>query len=128
MKSEGGSLTPLIAAVVALVALAAVATASLAVVYTARVKAVTAADASALAAAAGTYPATGVGLPAVAARRAAEANGAELVSCRCSLDSSLHPREVTVVAAVSADLPVLGRLRIRAASRAEFEPLVWLSR
>ncbi len=128
MRSETGSVAPLVAVVVALVASVAVATAGLGVVYTARVKATTAADAAALAAAAGSYPGTGMGSPLAAAARAAKTNGAEVVSCLCPVDRSLHPRKVTVVAVVPVDLPVLGSLRVRAASRAEFEPLVWLSR
>jgi len=128
MTGDRGSLTPLVAMVAALVATLAVVTTSLAGAYSVRVQAVTAADAAALAAAVATYPSAGGGDPVSAARRIAAANGALLVACRCRVDPSPRPRVVTVVTEVAVNLPIFGRLRIRAGSRAEFDPLRWLSR
>jgi secretion/DNA translocation related TadE-like protein len=126
VTKEDGSTTVLMLAVVAVLAAVAVATAGLGMAVAARAQAQSAADASALAAAPATYPPATDGIPLMAARRAAGANGARLVSCRCQVDSSLSPRVVTVVVAVAVAVPVLGSFEVQVASRAEFDPLRWL--
>lgn len=129
MTDENGAATLLMFAVVGLLATLAVATAGLAGIFAARGQANTSADAAALAAAVATYPpAAGGSLPVSAARRAAQHNGAQLASCSCPIDGSLHPRTVTVVAAVTVTVPLFGDLEIKGAARAEFDPRRWLGR
>lgn len=112
-------------AVTGLLASATVGLASVGLAFSARVQAMAAADAAALAAAVATYPGTGRGSPAAEASRAARANDAVLVSCQCLVDSTLAPRTVTVRTAVTATLPVFGRVSIPGAARAEFDPRAW---
>lgn len=117
--------------VVMMAALAMITFVSFAVVglgglYVARARAQTAADAAALAAAVSTYPPASSLGPKLAAGRAALENGTSLVVCRCPVDSSLQVRVVEVVTMVTSEVPVFGRLEVRAASRAEFDPMRWL--
>lgn len=115
-------------AVVALLAVVAVATASLGLAYAARAQAQTAADAAALAAAVASYPGTGRGTPQAEAQKAAQFNGARVASCTCPLDIGLASRVARVVAVVAIDIPVFGRLDVKAAGSAEFDPRRWLGR
>ena len=115
-------------AVVALLAVVTIAAASLGLAYAGRAAAQTAADASALAAAVATYPGTGRPSPVSEARRVAWLNHAILGICRCPVDRSLSARVVEVVAIVLVDVPIFGPLRVTAASRAEFDPGLWLGR
>lgn len=121
-------MAPLLAAVVAVLALTLVATASLGMAYSARAQAQTAADAAALAAAVASYPATGRQRPVEAARAVAARNGAELASCTCVIDASLEARTVAVVVSLRIHVPVFGSLDVRSSSRAEFDPRLWLGR
>ena len=97
-------------------------------VFAARSQAVAGADAAALAAAVATYPAAANDPPTQVAASVAKANGVELVSCICRVDSSLETRVVVVIVGVPVDAPILGRLSIRAGARAEFDPRRWLGR
>lgn len=128
MTGEGGSSTIVMTGIVGLLALVTAATTGLGLAYSARAQAQTAADAAALAAAVATYPATSIGNPLTQAREAAAANGALLVSCACPMDASLGARVVTVATGVIVDVPLFGRLDVRARSRAEFDPRLWLGR
>lgn len=88
-----------------------------------RAQAAAAADAAALAAAPVTFRPFGArGSPTEEASRFAAANGAKLVSCTCPLDPSWERREVEVLVEATTELFVLGSVRLRAASRAEFVP------
>lgn len=113
---------------VALVAVLSVAVASVGMLYSARAQATTAADAAALAAAVATYPPAGASDPLETARAVAEANGAVVLGCRCALDPGLAARIVEVLAGVDVEVPVFGSVRVRAVSRAEFDPILWLGR
>ena len=125
--SERGSMLPAVAGVVAVVATLTMATASLGVIYAARETAVNGADAAALAAAVATYqPAAGGTGPKTAARAVATAKGALLVGCDCPVDPRLRARVATVTTSVEVEVPLLGRIPVRARSRAEFDPLRWL--
>lgn len=124
--TERGSGTVLGMAVTGLLAASLVGVTSLTMAYTAREKAATAAEAAALAAAVATYPGTGRTVPAGVASRVAAANGARLESCSCPVDGSLSLRTVTVRTSVEVVVPFFGRLRIRGAARAEFDPVAWL--
>jgi len=121
-------MTVFMTAVIAILALLLVATASLGAAYSARAQAQSAADAAALASAVATYPGVGRAAPPAEARRAADLNGARLVSCRCPVDSSLEARTVVVTTAVDVTLPVFGALEVRGAASAEFDPRRWLGR
>ena len=126
MKSERGAAAVAMAGIAGVLAVVAIAAASLSVLYTARAQAVLAADAAALAAAPATFPGTSQDTPVTAARQMASANGALLVSCDCRIDASLSDRVVEVRTAVDVSVPVFGRQRIHATSRAEFDPRAWL--
>lgn len=115
-------------ATVALLATVVVATASLAALYAARTQAANAADAAALAAAVSTYPPASGTTPLTAAGRAAAANQAVLISCRCPVEAGMLPRTVEVVTAVVVDVPIFGEYQVRGAARAEFDPRRWLGR
>ncbi len=82
-----------------------------------------AADAAALAAAPVTFrPFGAMGTPRHEAARFASANGTRLVSCTCRIDRSWATRTVTVVVERTVTIPGLGDMKIRAISRATFEP------
>ena len=128
MKSDDGAMALAMSAAMAIVAILSIAVASLGGLYAARAQATNAADAAALAAAVSTYPPASPAQPVTAAREAAESNGAVVVSCTCARDSSLDSRTVQVVTAIEVDVPVFGPIVVRAASRAEFDPILWLGR
>lgn len=89
----------------------------LAVFVLARTRAQTAADSAALAAAAELIPGLGTE-PEGKAREYAEANGAKLVSCHCSLGSGVA--EVSVSVPVKMTMSGLSDIKqVRARSRAE---------
>lgn len=121
-------MTVAMSAVVGILAVVAVSVAALASMYSARAQAQSAADASALAAAVATYPPASPSSPVDAARGVAARNGAILVSCRCPRNGGLSARLVEVVTAVTVDVPVFGEATVRARSRAEFDPMLWLGR
>ncbi|HVL82287.1 MAG TPA: Rv3654c family TadE-like protein [Actinomycetota bacterium] len=124
--NDRGAVTSLMMATLALVALLCLAFADAANVLLARSRAQTAADAAALTAAVEQWPFLGGGSdPPTAARRMAEANGAELELCECPLRGSradvevsvptrvrllgAAPRRVTAVASASVDPGALFR-------------------
>lgn len=113
-------------AAVAVIAVVSVAVAGLGALYSARAQAQNAADAAALAAAVATYPPAASSSPQEAAGLAAGENQARVMSCACPLNGSLEARVVEVVVGVEADVPVFGEWLVRAASRAEFDPGLWL--
>ncbi|MDX1468927.1 MAG: hypothetical protein R3258_06260 [Acidimicrobiia bacterium] len=125
---EAGGATVALVAVAALLATLGIATASLGAAYAARAQAQTASDAAALAAAVATYPGASGSSPHEQAAAVANANGAVVVRCGCAIDPSLSIRVVEVVTAVGIEVPIFGHLRVKAASRAEFNPRVWLGR
>jgi hypothetical protein len=89
-----------------------------------RAQLVAAADAAALAAAPATFATFGgSGLPWIEAEAMADANGAELVECRCEVDPSWSSRTVVVVVAVDVSLILLGRRHLEATAAAEFTPV-----
>ena len=121
--SERGAGSVLTVAAMTLVVLVGLAVLGAAQVITARSRAVTAADAAALAAAPTTFPPlAGERSPVAEALRVAEANGATLVSCRCSQVATFAPRQVEVTVVFPVDLPMLGRRWVEASSAAEFVP------
>lgn len=129
MKSDCGSSTVLLSAIVGLIAIVSVATAGLGLAYAAKAQAQNAADAAALAAAVATYPpASDSRSPLWSARLAAEANGATVRSCACRVDRTNRARVVTVSVTMEVAVPVFGRLEIGGSSRAEFDPDLWLGR
>ena len=82
-----------------------------------------AADAAALAAAPVTFRPFGArGSPRHEAARFASSNGTRLVQCVCRVDRSWSSRTVSVIVERSVDLPGLGTFKVRASSRATFEP------
>lgn len=91
----------------------------------AHVQATAAADAAALAAAPLTFLA---GDPAAEAAKYASANGARLEACDCARSDGFHLRVVTVQVKKDVDLPVFGRLTVRARAAAEFNPMDLLTR
>jgi hypothetical protein len=112
-----------LAGVVAVAILLALLVVDVAGYITAGLQAATAADAAALAAAPLTFRSFGPeATPYAAATRYAAANGADLMSCLCSVDRSWRSRIVEVVVARPVDLVLLGRRVIRAVGRAEFAP------
>jgi hypothetical protein len=125
--TETGSVTIVMSAIAAALAVCLIATGYLGVLYAAKAQADLAADSAALAAAVATYP--GVGRPAgplVEATKAAAINGASLAGCVCAVDPSLAVRVVTVRVAVGVEVPLFGWLQVLASSRAEFDPGSWL--
>lgn len=123
-RPEAGAAVASVAlASLALALVLAVAIAVVGGILTARAAASTAADAAALAAAPATFPSLGLGSPGEAAAEAAAANGAELLSCLCSLDRSWATRRSVVEVAVILELPVVGTIAVEAVSSAEFRPV-----
>jgi Na+-transporting methylmalonyl-CoA/oxaloacetate decarboxylase gamma subunit len=91
------------------------------------VQAAGAADAAALAAAPVTFRPFGArGSPAREAARFAAANGTTLISCTCPVNRSWTKRTVTTVVSRLVTIPGLGRVEVRATSRATFEPAALL--
>ena len=103
-----------------------VATASLGALLAAREQAYTAAEAAALASAVATYPPTGGGSPRSLAVEFANRNGSQVVGCRCPIDASFRSRTVTVITALDVEVPVFGKVTVRAAASSEFDPSLWL--
>lgn len=124
--NDRGSMTVVMTAAIAVVIVVATAVAGLGGLYAARATAQTAADAAALAAAVSTYPPASATGPEQAARLAAAENDARVVVCRCPSDITLASRVVEVVTSVTATVPVLGDWEVKAAARAEFDPVLWL--
>jgi hypothetical protein len=112
--------------IAALVAAVGMASAVLGGVYVAAEQAATAAEAAALAAAVATYPGASDVAPVEAAASAAAANSATVESCRCPVDASLATRQVVVIAVRDVDVPLFGRIQVRRAAAAEFDPAAWL--
>lgn len=120
---ERGAASVLSVAVMALMSFVAVVVLATAQIVIARSRATAAADAAALAAAPMTFPpVAGDRSPEEEASALAEANGARLVSCHCSLLANFEPRQVEVTVEVAVDLPLLGRRWVQASSAAEFVP------
>lgn len=126
MSPDRGAMAMAMAGVVAIVGVLSVAVAALGMLYGAKTQATTAADAAALAAAVASYPPASGRHPAVAAAEIADANGATVVACICSRDTSLEARTVEVMTVVVVDVPVFGTVTVKGVSRAEFDPLRWL--
>lgn len=125
--TDKGSVFPAVAGVIAILATMTLAIAELSVVYGARETAANGADAAALAAAVATYPPAGSGdTPMEAARLAAGGNGVAVLGCDCRVDSSMAPRVATVITSLDVELPLFGRVTVRARARAEFDPVRWL--
>ena len=124
---ESGSLVVGMA-LIALVLVMIVAVAAVGGAIGSYTKAAGAADAAALAAAPVTFRPFGAsGSPAHEAALFAQANGATLVSCRCSVDRSWDARTVTVTVERTVSIPAIGMVRVRATSRATFEPAALLN-
>jgi len=128
VRRDAGSATLPVLAAVALVAAVSVGAGSVGVLLSAREQAIAAAEAAALAAAVATYPPTGAGSPVAVAADLAKRNYATLVSCRCPVDGGLRARTVTVITAVTVDVPLFDRLTVRGGARAEFDPRSFLGR
>lgn len=123
--SESGAATLIVAGVLVVGVVLALLVADVAGIAATRARVVTAADAAALAAAPATFADFGMGEdPRVAASRAAAANGATLVACRCSRDTSWTLRRVLVTAVAEVDLVLLGSHRLSASAAAEFAPVL----
>ena len=126
-NDESGSLA-IGVALVGLVLVMIVAVASVGGAIGAYTKAAGAADAAALAAAPVTFRPFGAsGSPAHEAALFARANGATLVSCRCSIDRSWDTRTVVVTVERTVSIVGVGTVRVHATSRATFEPAALLN-
>ncbi len=89
----------------------------------AKAQAQAAADAAALAAAPVTFRPFGAsGTAADEAARFAAANGALLARCDCSHDATFERRTVTIDVTRDINLPIVGKVSVPAAARAEFAP------
>jgi secretion/DNA translocation related TadE-like protein len=121
MRRERGSASVLLVGLLPIMLIIAVAVIEAAGLVGSRIQAQTAADAAALAAAAATFPAKGED-PQSQAVRFAEANGTELVSCRCPMNPSFEPRVVTVIVTMAHHTRFFGEVVLRAGASAEFHP------
>ena len=121
MSRERGSASVLLVGLLPIILIVGLAVIEAAGLVGSRVQAQTAADAAALAAAAATFPALGED-PHAEALRFAEANGAELVSCRCPMDPSAEPRVVRVTMSMVHHTRFFGEVVLRAGASAEFIP------
>ena len=121
MRGERGSASVLTVGLLPILLILALAVIEAASLVGSRIQAQTAADAAALAAAAATFPELG-GSPRSEAVRFAEANGAQLVSCRCPLDPSDEPRVVSVTVRMLHPTRFFGEVVLRAGASAEFDP------
>lgn len=125
MNTQRGAAALLVAALLAVGVLLALLVTDIARVATARTHATTAADAAALAAAPLTFSAFGSRTdPVQAAEDLAQANGAELVECRCLVDRTWDVRVVVAVVAIDVDLLLVPDRRVEAAAAAEFRPVL----
>ncbi|MEN8237817.1 MAG: Rv3654c family TadE-like protein [Actinomycetota bacterium] len=128
LTDESGSIV-VGGALVGLVLVMIIAVASVGGAIGAYTKAAAAADAAALAAAPVTFRPFGAsGSPAQEAALFARANGATLVSCRCSIDRSWETRTVLVTVERTVAIMGIGTIRVHATSRATFEPVALLNR
>jgi len=126
-RGEAGSLA-VGAALIGLVLVMIVAVGSVGAAVGAYTKAAAAADAAALAAAPVTFRPFGAsGSPTREAALFARANGATLVSCGCSIDRSWDTRTVVVTVERAVSIVGIGTVRLRATSRATFEPAALLN-
>ena len=126
MRSDRGGLTILVVGWVAVIVMIGVAATSVGMLLAAREVANTAAESAALAAAVATYPPASPGSPLALAVEFAARNGSRLIMCRCQVDLSMQPRTVTVTAVRDLDVPIFGRVTVRASARSEFDPGRWL--
>ena len=119
-REERGAISVLAVVIVGVILALSVALLDVTAVLSARTRAQTAADAAALAAAPATFTMTPA--PREAARRMAEANGADLVWCRCRVDRRHVPRSVAVRTQILARLWFGDEVRVFAQARAEYVP------
>ena len=127
MRDERGSVTVVTVGVIAVGFLLVVGLVAVGQLAAGRIQATNAADAAALAAAPVTFRSFGArGSPFDEAAIFAAANHAQLVDCRCPLDSSYAPRTVTVTVQIKVDVVGYRGVTIRATSSAEFRPTVLL--
>jgi hypothetical protein len=125
--TESGSIA-IGTAMVGLVLVMIVAVGSVGGAIGAYTKASAAADAAALAAAPVTFRPFGAsGSPVHEAALFARANGAVVVSCQCPIDRSWDTRTVVVTVARTVSVMGIGTVRVRATSRATFEPAALLN-
>ena len=125
--AESGSIV-IGTAMVAFVLVMLVAVGSVGGAIGAYTKASAAADAAALAAAPVTFRPFGAsGTPAREAALFATANGAVLTSCQCPVNRSWDTRTVVVTVARTVSVMGIGTVRVRATSRATFEPAALLN-
>lgn len=121
--AERGSGTILALALMMVIMVVGLALLAAVQVVTARARAVTAADAAALAAAPLTFPAlTGGERPEEAAFVAAAANGSRLLVCSCPILETFDPRSVQVEVETTTRVVIVGEVKVRASSRAEYVP------
>lgn len=128
MRSDRGTATIALVAVLSITAVIGIGTAGVGLLYAEKERASTAAEAAALAAAVATYPPTATMSPREAAAFNARSNGIALISCRCPVDGSIQARTVTVIVGTRVELPLLGTVAVRSGARAEFDPRAWLGR
>jgi secretion/DNA translocation related TadE-like protein len=126
VNRDRGGMTILMLGLCALLTLLALTVSSVGVLLSERERAAAAAEAAALAAAVATYPPAAGGSPSQAAAEMADANGARVISCVCSVDESLRARTVIVTVSLMAEVPVFGGVVIGRTARAEFDPGQWL--
>jgi secretion/DNA translocation related TadE-like protein len=126
MTGDRGGVTIVVVAMMGLLVVLALSVSSVGVLLAERERAVSAAEAAALAAAVATYPPAGEGSPRQVASEFAGRNGGEVVTCVCPVDPTLRSRIVVVTVAVTAEVPVFGKVRIGRTARAEFDPLQWM--
>ena len=125
--AESGSIV-IGTAMVAFVLVMIVAVGSVGGAIGAYTKASAAADAAALAAAPVTFRPFGAsGTPTREAALFATANGAVLTSCQCPVNRSWDTRTVVVTVARTVSVMGIGTVRVRATSRATFEPAALLN-
>lgn len=124
MTTQDGSVSVVVAVMVALAMVGAVLVSDLAKVALVRTSLVTAADAAALAAAPATFASFGKPAdPHQAAAELAAANGAELVACVCPVDRSWRSRRVVVTVSADLELVLLPDRSLTASAAAEFRPV-----
>ena len=124
MKAEAGAVGVITAALAVVAVLVSLLAVDLGRVVAARAQLTTAADAAALAAAPLTFAGFGTGSdPVAAATATAQANGAQLVACRCGIDRSWASRRIVVTVGRTVRLALLGDREMKAAAAAEFRPI-----
>jgi hypothetical protein len=124
VSSESGAASLIGAAILAVGLVLGLLVSDVARLVEARSRLLVAADAAALAAAPVTFaPFGAVGSPTAEATRFADANGAELIDCRCPIDQSWSQRDIVVTVGGSVDLVLLGHREIQATAAARFRPI-----